>query len=225
MTTSDDYDLSRVTRDLGKTWEAFATAPKPYSVCRHEHSSLFAILGLVHEHDLKPSDIQAIEVKTNSSAFKSVGKIVEPKTIAEAQFSLPFAAGLAVCDREVFQHQFRVERLPDPEILAIARKVRVSVDLEIDAAYPVRWSAGVTLTTSKGTFTEFVEEAPGEIGNPLSMEFISEKFRKLARASLSSARMEQVEAAVMGMEGLPKAANLGRLLRSDIAPLNTAMAS
>ncbi len=225
MTTSDDFDSSRVVKELGQTWESYATAPKPYSVCRHEHSTLFGIMKLAKQHNLGHQDIQEVHVKTNSSAFKSVGKIVEPKTIAEAQFSLPFAVGLALRDGEVFHHQFRVERLSDPEILAVARKVRVAVDSEIDRAYPARWSSEISLVTSKGTFKEFVAEAPGELGNPLSIEFISEKFRTLARASLSPERIKQVEAAVLKMESQPSAGDLAHLLRSDVSQLEAAAAS
>jgi 2-methylcitrate dehydratase PrpD len=215
-TTSDEYDISRVAKGLGEKYEAALTSPKPFSCCRHTHSTLDAVLRLVSKNSFKPEDVREVFVKTNSSAFKSVGKIVEPQTITEAQFSLPFLIGLAILEKRVFQDQFTMEKIKNPQILTLARKVKISVDPVVDRNYPEHWSSDVRITTSAGNELKmFVKDAPGELGNPLPKNLVQEKYQSLAKAALSPERIEKVEKMVLHMEGIKNVRDLGSLLGKD----------
>ncbi len=215
-TTSDEYDISRVTKGLGEKYEAAVTSPKPFSCCRHTHSALDAILRLVSENNLKPEEVREVFVKTNSSAFKSVGKIVEPQTITEAQFSLPFLIGLAILEKRVFQDQFTMEKIKNSQILTLARKVKIDVDSVVDRNYPEHWSSDVQITTSAGKELKmFVKDPPGELGNPLPKNLVQEKYRSLAKAALSPGKIEKVEKMILQMEEIKNARDLVSLLASN----------
>jgi 2-methylcitrate dehydratase PrpD len=212
MAVSDKSDPERIFRGLGEVFEAAVTAPKPFSCCRHEHSTLHGVLKIVEKHHVKAGDVKEVRVKTNSSAYRSVGKIVEPKTVAESQFSLPFSIGLALVDGRVFHDQFTPERFIDPAVLAVARKVKVVLDPEVDSRYPKHWSADVEIETGSGVFREFVGDPPGEPGNPLPESYIRDKFRHLAKAALSDETAGKMEEMVLSIESVSSVKQLSSLL-------------
>jgi 2-methylcitrate dehydratase PrpD len=212
-TTSDHFDLGRVTQGLGETYEAIATSPKPFPCCRHSHSALDAVLHLVSENDLKPKDINEILVKTNSSAHKSVARIFEPKTITEAQFSLPFTIGLAILERRVFIDQFTMERIKDPQVLALAQKVKITIDPQIDQNYPGHWSTEVKIITNGGReITKYVKDPPGELENPLPKSMVQEKFQSLSNTVLPPDRIKKVEKMIFYIEEVKNVRELTSLL-------------
>jgi 2-methylcitrate dehydratase PrpD len=213
-TTSDAGNGKRVIDGLGETYESVATSPKPFSACRHTHSPLFGVLSLVVKHQLESRDVRAVRVKTNSSAFKSVARIAEPATITEAQFSLPFAIGLAIRDRKIVHDQFTIERLRDAEVLEIARKVHISVDPQIDRCYPKHSQAHVEIETATGVVAEFVLDHPGEAENPLPPTFIREKFRNLAKQALGEDRLTKVEEMMLNIEQVSDVRHLADLLQN-----------
>jgi len=212
-TTSEDFDLNRVTQGLGERYDAFATSIKPFSCCRHEHSALDGVLRMVKENDLRPNEIKEVVIKTNSSAYKSVAKIVEPTTITEAQFSLPFSIGLAILERRVFLDQFTTERIKDHRVLNLAKKVKISVDPQIDQSYPKHWSAEVQIVTSDGrVLKKYIKDPPGELENPLPKSLIQEKYRDLSNRALPPDRVERVEKMIWNLEELENVRNLTSLL-------------
>ena len=55
-------DPAKAVAGLGETWETMQIAVKPYPSCRYGHAAMDAIIGLRKQHDLRPEDVQEIEV-------------------------------------------------------------------------------------------------------------------------------------------------------------------
>ena len=76
---------------------------------------------------------------------------------------------------------FSDTRLTDPETSALARKVELYLDEEIDAEFPHKRMARIKLETNDGrVFEHFQPTRKGDPELPLSDADISAKFRELA---------------------------------------------
>jgi 2-methylcitrate dehydratase PrpD len=87
----------------------------------------------------------------------------------------------------------------------LLRKVELSVDPELDAAFPGRRAARVTVTTRDGR--QFAHDAPtrkGDPDNPLTDEEISGKFRELADGAIGAAASQRLLETLWRIDRLPE---------------------
>jgi 2-methylcitrate dehydratase PrpD len=110
---------------------------------------------------------------------------------------------------EYFDEQYR----RDPQIAALAAKLRVSAPAEIDKLYPKLRPARVTVATKRGTFTRQADDALGSRLVPLSDEALTEKFLGLVGPVLGDARAQELARRLWAIED-----------EADVAPLVTAAA-
>ncbi len=113
------------------------------------------------------------------------------------------ASGLSVCARPcvalaaVHGPQalltLAAERLQDPQVLELARRVCLSVDPELDSLFPRRTPAPVTLCLRGDELGRRVDSPKGDSDNPLSRAALEAKFRSLAsRGGLPPERIEGI---------------------------------
>jgi 2-methylcitrate dehydratase PrpD len=126
-----------------------------------------------------------------------VDKTRVPRSIPEAQFSLPYAAATALVKGKVFLDDFTEEQIRNPRVLQVAQRVDCVVDPELDKKYPATVTpAVVEVRTREGkVFSRRVVERRGTPTNPLTMEEIEEKFRqcaRFARTPLPAARVGDI---------------------------------
>jgi 2-methylcitrate dehydratase PrpD len=79
-------------------------------------------------------------------------------------------------------------------LLATAARVRLAIDPDLDAAYPARYGARVTLRLADGSrHCAQVGDALGDPERPMHGEDLLDKARKLMRyGGVASARMQSV---------------------------------
>jgi len=102
-------------------------------------------------------------------------------------------AGLAEFDAD-----YRAAR-----VRAFCAKVRMQLDPEVDAAYPVRWIGKVEVLTTDGrVLAGRVDEPKGDPGNTLSRPELEAKAMRLAayRGGASEAEMQQVIRRIWALE-------------------------
>jgi 2-methylcitrate dehydratase PrpD len=88
---------------------------------------------------------------------------------------------LAAHDGQILREHFTDPRWPaDPEIAALKQKVDLRGSTVIDAGFPAKKGAIVTVTTSAGEFTESFDAPPGSPSHPLSPAELKGKFLDLA---------------------------------------------
>jgi 2-methylcitrate dehydratase PrpD len=131
--------------------------------------------------------VDRVTVKINQQGFNFVCLPLErarvPRSIPEAQFSLPYAAATALVKGKVFLDDFTEEQIRNPRVLQVAQRVDCIVDPELDKKYPASVTpAFVEVRTKQGNvFSRRVVERRGSPTHPLTMEEIEEKFRQCAR--------------------------------------------
>ena len=210
---SDKYDLTKITADLGKNWVVPEIVFKRYHADYNLQAPIDALLKLKNEHNIEPDDVEEIVVGTNELSFRAIGGISKPEDVSAAHFSAPFCLGMALVRGHCSFMDFVDESLSDPEILAVARKVRLELDEEVQALYPAKRSARVRVKMKNGSsWEEKVLDVRGTRTNPMSREEVEDKFRSLASIVLPDDQVEEVIKTVRDLEGLSDMHKLCSLL-------------
>ncbi len=191
---------------LGKDYEILNVYFKPYASCRWSHPAIDCVLKIIQAHRFSPEDITEIEIQTVSWA-KTLDN-PPPKNCAAAQYNLPYVIGAAITDGKVGPDQIAENRLKDPIILSIAKKVKILVSPEIDVKYPERCGALVKIKTKKQEYETHVAVAKGDPKNPLTDYELETKFKELTERVLPKEKMNRVIQYVNNLEDLNNLDNL-----------------
>ncbi|RLE13124.1 hypothetical protein DRJ04_04915 [Candidatus Aerophobetes bacterium] len=210
---SDEYDFRRITKDIGKVFEAEKTSIKPYPSCRSVHSSIDAVKKLKSENTINPADIETILVYNSKVVKVQTGWEYIPSTPLKAQMSMQYNVAVAFLEHDVLPDQFTEDKLKDPQICDLARRVKVIVDPEIDKIYPKEFPSIVEVILKNGRRLKVRVDSPkGSPKNPLSYEEVKKKFLALATKKISKKRAEQVIEVVDHLESLESIKQLTALL-------------
>lgn len=182
------YDRERLRQGLGRVFDFAELSYKPYPCCRFNHTAIDAALLLREKlgHDL--SDIRAIRVGVNNQAYEAVCTPPEmrkaPKTIVQAQFSIPYTVACALVTGGVGITDLSDEGIARPDLLALAARTDCRVDAEIEA----EWGRSVTpaiveIETARGTFSQRVNYPKGHVENPMTRDDFAAKMAGCLKAS------------------------------------------
>ena len=209
--TAGEIDMGKVTERLGKDFELMNNIFKRHSSCGHTHGTLDAVLEIMEKHGVKADDVSEVLVGTYPIALSTAGEKYEPRTPAEAKFSLPYCVAAALIYGKVGLEEFSAEKIADPKISVLSKMVKVSVDPEyIDARLG---PANVKIRTRSGKeYKSLVETPKGYPKNPLTKKELEEKFRDLSSLVFSDERIEDILETVNNLEHLDGVRDLGTLL-------------
>jgi len=133
-----------VRRDLGQRYELLNLSYKPYPCCRDTHAAVDAVLALRAQLKAPAQDVESIRVGVTAPGYQMVcvpeAVRLAPRTIVEAQFSIPYTVAAAWIDGKLGMGHFLDESLQRADLLALAARVQPHVDEEIDR----HWSRFVT---------------------------------------------------------------------------------
>jgi 2-methylcitrate dehydratase PrpD len=201
---------------LGREWEILRVGYKPYPCCHLNHAYLDCALELRRAPGVGLDAIEEIECRVPAGEVPIICEPIDvkrrPRTSYDAQFSLPFSVASAFIDGAVGLDTYAPARLDDPRVLALAARVRHTIDL--DAAFPKSFPGWVRVRLRDGR--ELEARAPHGRGGPerpLPAEAIVEKFRDNARRALPAARVDAIERAVLELDRLKSVRDLMRLCR------------
>ncbi|MFC1914564.1 MmgE/PrpD family protein, partial [Chloroflexota bacterium] len=212
---SDEPHIEKITANLGKEFIVMGVGFKLHSCCGLIHSALDAVAQMAAQYGITPGTVKEINVKAPKVAIRMVGAIREPKEVATAQFSMPFSIGLNLVKGGNNFWDYTKENLTDPEILTVARKVRMEAEEEFDAEYPPKILAWVEIKLESGKSYDLRVDYPkGTAENPLTNEEIENKFRSLASKVLPEGQVEEIIKVVDGLEHLSQISILSNLLVS-----------
>jgi len=119
-------------------------------------------------------------------AFTSAG-ITDPKIGVEGKFSLWFLAALSLAEGNVTLDKFTDEKVNDPLLKQLTKKVNATLVRELGLG------ARVAVKMKDGTVYLKAAKAPrGDPANPMSFAEVEDKFRDIAKESISSTNIEQI---------------------------------
>lgn len=166
---------------------------KVHAACRHCHPAIDATLDMKNDLNLKPEQIEKIEVHTYKLAVGSHDH-TQILGISSAKLSTPYAVALAIVKGSCGYADYNEDNLNDYWIKNLTRKVKVVEDENLTAQSPAVRGARVTIYLKNGEKYEAPCLYPkGEPENPLTQEELESKFRGLAMyGGLSSVECDEV---------------------------------
>ncbi len=174
----------RITDGLGQHYSIMDVYFKPYTACRHTHGSAQAVLELLDAGKIESETIEKINVQTYGIAQMAVGKDLGPDpTFVSAQFSIPYVVAVCICDGHLGPDQLIEKRLADPKVVALAKKVTVTADQELNALYPDKTSSRVEIKIKDGRIlTRQVNIPRGDPRDPMDEKRLIQKLKEFASA-------------------------------------------
>ena len=191
---------------LGEQWRILGIDFKPYAACRFIHSQIDCMRALHDRHRFAPGDIVGIE--TLGVPFVAHPDPMNVTTAEDAQFSTPYNLALAACGIAIDADAQSPQRLADPVVRAVMRRIRWGVHPGSPAAKakdPRSYIARVSVTLKDGRI--LVEDALYPLGTAsqpdkrLSDEFLLTKFRENTEDRLGRTRASDLAARLQALEG------------------------
>lgn len=201
-TYAGTYRLDLITGGLGADWEMRRNGFKKYSALASSHTSVDALRAIRSRHGIKAADVERVLIETTEVVRLHCGWPYRPAETITAQMNLPYTAAVTLLEGTAFVDQYDDDKLRDPAIMDLARRVEVVVDPELNALGPDEMRAvRVTVFARSGErFVETVRYRSGHHRNPISDQELRAKFRDLAGRVLTREGVATIERVVTGLE-------------------------
>jgi 2-methylcitrate dehydratase PrpD len=198
------------TEGLGRRWEILENGFKFYPSILASHSPIGATLELVHRHPIAPERIRSITNHTYGTVKSHFSSKAVESSMA-ARLSVPYCLAVAAVDREVTQRQFQPDRFRDGLVRRVLERTEIVADPELDALYPEKFPARVTIEMEDGQRHEAAVMYPkGDPRNPLSAAELDAKFHDNAGALVTEGEARSLAEAI---RALPAATSVRELAR------------
>jgi 2-methylcitrate dehydratase PrpD len=205
---SRNPDPSKLLADLGSKWDGIAElAIKPYSSVSFLHPALDALADILRAKPIAPEQVKRITLRFPRSGVHCVDN--NPLKSHCAQYILPvaLARGLDVADL------FVDRRETDATVAALARRVSVIADDELDKLFPDFYASILEIETADGTVHRRRQDvARGYPETPLSGAELDAKFGRLVASVAAPSRGEALREAIVALPTAPGLADYAALL-------------
>jgi 2-methylcitrate dehydratase PrpD len=162
---------------LSRYPEIMQNSLKPYAACQLAHAPIDAARLLSKQ--LGNASVEAIIIDVNPLAVEIAG-VQNAKTPMAGRFSTAYCVALALKGFPVAPSDFTLERLSDPEVVALASRVSLRGTSAVS-----RTAAHLEAKLSDGrSVRTVVEHAFGSVGNPMDWPQLEAKFMSLVEPIL-----------------------------------------
>ena len=205
----------RILENWGQPFQVMKTSIKPHACCRYKQGSIDGILKIMRENNLSPAEVESVTLGILKTGFPIVARPKEiklnPKTIVDAQFSMPFGAAVAILYGKASLEEYTLEKMRSPEVQKVMARIHCVTFEELDKEYPRKWPALVTIKTVAGKeFLAKVDYPKGDPENPLSPDEWIQKFIDLTEPVFSAEKRKYLVEKVLALE---KEDSLGDIFR------------
>jgi 2-methylcitrate dehydratase PrpD len=210
---ADQFELEGITDKLGKDYAFLQIYFKPYCSCRYVHFAIEGTLNILNEHGLKADDIETVTVKTHKNG-KQCSDIREFQTPLHARLSIQYGIASIIVRGSAGLMDYTEEKIKDPEVCELAKRMSIEVDPEIQKVYPNPRSMIVEIKTKGGkTWSSRVDYAKGDPKNPISDEELIHKFSDITGKLVDKPLRKKIFEEAMGLEHWESAESFMSLLR------------
>ena len=216
-----DYDISRLTDDLGERYEFLNLVTKLYPCCGFLMSPIENILDIIKTNDISYEDIKKIVVRVNQQMYNTVcfppKNKYQPQTPADAMFSLPYVLSTAIVNGDVMLEDFSSKAIRDPRRLEFAKKIEIAIDEDIDREsmelnLPLALHEIQLTTKGENCFSHKKYYARGFPGKPMTIEDFSRKIKKCASFAVRSYSEDNVVSLINIIKNLESHMKIQQLL-------------
>jgi 2-methylcitrate dehydratase PrpD len=193
---------------LGDSFSILKSYIKLHACCTCNAPVIDAVLALKADAKFDWQQVHAVQVKLRNTCLPLVGRPIVPKqnpqTVLDAQMSAPYCTAVALTADNAFPEQFTPEKLSDPNIRELARKVNVEADpgLDVDGD-PRPVPAEVFIKMNDGrSYEKKIVYQKGTYRNPLTSEELERKFSVCTGDKLPPEAGTQLRQAIENLEAL-----------------------
>lgn len=177
---SDGPSWDGIADTLGRDFHITRLTFKNHVGCGHTFPAIDGALELQRLHGFGPADIAAVHLGVYQPTL-DIAPHVEPQTADQARFSLHSMVASALVHGSVRLSAFEPARLQDPATRALMRRITKALDPQVDAGFPQRRAARVTITLHDGRrFTHWQSDRKGDPELPLTDADLEDKLLELA---------------------------------------------
>ena len=188
--------------ELGSRWESTGVCFKPYSCCGSNHSAIDAARALRDRFGARVAE-GPVRIGVAHAVRVQCGMDYVPSTTMFAQMSIRYCVAATLLDGQALPPQFTPERFTDPSVVALAQRIELIDDPQLDNLYPVHFSGWVEADVDGKPERVFVKDPLGSPHVPLDRAKIGEKARGLLVPALRSPeQMQHLERSVDQIESL-----------------------
>ncbi|NVM23087.1 MAG: MmgE/PrpD family protein, partial [Desulfobacterales bacterium] len=177
---------------------------KFYPCCAGLHLAIDAASHLSRQRGFLVDEIEKVEIKTNEHVLKSYYKTI-PVSIQDAQFSLPYVTAIALMKGNVTLEDFSEEAIKNPEILKLAKKIRVNDDFE---KYYPKTPVEVSVKTKYGS--KYIKRV--DLRKKRSFDELIKKFKNITTPILGKQKTDKLFNVVDQLEKLKEITSLTEFL-------------
>jgi 2-methylcitrate dehydratase PrpD len=182
---------------LGKEWGVGDLSQKYHASCHATHSPLEATLSIVEKEKVALDQIEAIRVQSSQLALSAASK-KEAATGLEGKFCIPYCVANALITGQTGNQAFTDDKVRDPAVNALMKKVTVEVDSEfktLESRVEMETKGGQTYSA----FTDVLQEIP-----PLEIkrERVKSKYLDLCDPLMGVERAGELADQILGLEKL-----------------------
>ena len=216
---SGSYDPSAIMNKLGNPWTLVnpGVSLKPYPSGSLTHPAMTALLRLIEKYDIKPSEVEKVDVGTNHNMPNALIHH-RPQTGLQAKFSMEFCISVLLLERRAVLGQFTDEYVRRPEVQEMIRRVNFYVDPIAEKAGFDKMTSLVTVHLKDGrVLKDQADFAKGSPLNPMTFDDVIGKFRGCAEyAKWPKDKTEAIIEAVGALGQLQDVSKLSPLLGATV---------
>lgn len=204
-TFGPDWDVDKLVGRLGESFKILECSMKAFPTEALTHTHISATLQLVREHDIHPEQVEEVVVTTIARATDILfdHHKYEPSGRETADHSLPFCIARAILDREITTRTFDDDKIADPQLKAIIRKIKGEASEKFEQLFPAKQPSRVTIRTTAGQeHSVYLEYPKGDPREPMTEEDQDSKFRGLTAPYLSDESRQRIKETIFTCDTL-----------------------
>jgi 2-methylcitrate dehydratase PrpD len=190
----DDPVVAEIVDDLGTRWELLKNTYKPYPCGIVMHAVIDACLALRQDNVLAPQAVAEIIISGDQLLLDRGDRLVANER--DARVSIHHCAAVSFLFGAAGLNEFSDEAVHDPAVV----RLRALTKARLRADSPRGAATATVLMTDGRVFERTVEHPKGSIEQPLSNQEIEAKARDLARYGAFQGSVDNVIAAISGLD-------------------------
>jgi 2-methylcitrate dehydratase PrpD len=206
---AEEPDPEELARGLGERFEIMRANVKKWSVGSPIQAALDSLGALIEEHGLRPDEV----AKTTVRLPDAEAHIVDRRSMPD--INLQHLLAVMLIDRGLtFASSHDLERMRDPEVVALVERMTLVADEQLGAEMPRRQAILEVVTQEGGTLTHRTRAVRGTADNPMTRDEVEAKALDLLFPILGQHRARELVERVWNLERLSSARDLRPLLEA-----------
>jgi 2-methylcitrate dehydratase PrpD len=207
----------KLSQGFGRIWSIVdpGVSIKPYPCGVLTHPTIDLMLKLVTEHNVKPDNIEAVDVFAGTNILKPIRYPIATNHL-QAKFSLPAALAMIALVRKAGKREFSDEFVGSAPMQAMQRRISAELDPAIEKMGFDKMRSRITIRPKDGrVISGWADERyRGGPENPLSDEDLEAKVRSCCEGVLDETKQSTLIDTARSMTQLADARKLMQIINN-----------